>query len=227
MLSRSISRTDAAPTARASARSRIRRARSTRIRAVRRFESSTPRIARWSGGMMTAHATTGPARGPRPTSSTPAISGPDPARRSRSIVLQRWRRRFTSALAAVRLAASRRSACLRLANARRLAREVAQVIQLRAPNAATPNDGQRPDHRAVHRENALDTDAVRDLSHREGLVDAGATTGDAHSLERLQALLVAFLHADVHPDRITGAERGNVGAEPFFLGFDEGMHMGA
>ena len=45
--------------------------------------------ARAPGGMMMAHATTGPAKGPRPTSSTPAMYRTPVARRSRSIALQR------------------------------------------------------------------------------------------------------------------------------------------
>src|SRR3954468_19123815 len=49
-------------------------------------------MARTSGGMMTAQATTGPAIGPLPTSSTPARSGPFSRRRSRSMVVQRLRR---------------------------------------------------------------------------------------------------------------------------------------
>ncbi len=43
-------------------------------------------------------------------------------------------------------------------------------------------------------------------------------------LERLNALLFAFLHAHVDAEGVTRTERGNV-AEPLFLGFDEGMHM--
>src|SRR5690349_23444082 len=163
MFSRSISRTDAAPIPIATARSRILAASSTRIFAVSFFESSTPRIARWSGGMMTAHATTGPASGSRPTSSTPAISGPAPTRRSRSIVLQRWRRRMPRSALAVCLAARIRSASLVLANARRLAGERTEVVELRATDATTANDDEVADHRAVHGEDALDADAVRDL----------------------------------------------------------------
>ena len=41
--------------------------------------------------MTMAHATTGPAREPRPTSSTPAMSAPPVLRSSRSIVVQRVR----------------------------------------------------------------------------------------------------------------------------------------
>jgi hypothetical protein len=77
----------------------------------------------------------------------------------------------------------------------------------------------------VHGEDALDADAVRDLADGERLVDASATPGDAHALERLEALLVSLLHADVHSQGVTSPEGGDVRAEPFFLGFDEGMHM--
>ena len=51
-----------------------------------------------------------------------------------------------------------------------------------------------------------------------------AATRDAHALERLNALLFAFLHAHVDAKGVAGAERRDV-TEPLFLGFDEGMHM--
>src|SRR5258706_3768470 len=92
MLIRSISRTEAAPSAKATARSRILMASRTRCWWVSRLESSTPAMARVSGGIITAQATTGPAIGPLPTSSTPASKGPFWARRSRSMVVQRFRR---------------------------------------------------------------------------------------------------------------------------------------
>ena len=66
-------------------------------------------MARWSGGMTTAQATTGPARGPRPTSSTPAISGPPAARSSRSIALQRRGERRGRSATALRPAGRPRS----------------------------------------------------------------------------------------------------------------------
>src|SRR5688500_6209057 len=228
MLIRSISRTDAAPTPIASARSRMRRASFSRSGPSSSFESSTPRMARASGGMTTAHATTGPARGPRPTSSTPASSGPRDSRRSRSSALQR---RGTSGNVRVRLLrrgrARLRHRHLRLAllDARRLAGEVAEIIELRAPHAATAHDLDLGQHRAVKREDALDADAVGDLTNRERRAHTGAAPRDADALECLNALLVTFLHAHVHAQRVTGPEGGDVGAEPLFLGLDEGMHM--
>src|SRR6476660_5973620 len=58
MLTRSISRTEAAPMPTDTAVSRIFAARRSRSPAVSFLESSTPRIARWSGGITSAQATT-------------------------------------------------------------------------------------------------------------------------------------------------------------------------
>ena len=72
MLSSSISSTLAHATDHASARSLIRGARASRFFAVNFFESASPSIGR-SGSRITAAAQTGPASGPRPASSTPAV----------------------------------------------------------------------------------------------------------------------------------------------------------
>src|SRR5437868_4496678 len=230
MLSRSISRTEAAPTPIASARARIFAASRARASAESCLESSTPRMTRSSGGMMTAHATTGPARGPRPTSSMPAMRGPTDRRRSRSIVLQRSRRgdgvsvRSRASGSSARDTAAPRllrwSACLRhsdahflFLDARGLAGEMAQVIQLGATDATATNDLNLGEHRAVHREDALDADTVGDLSHRERFAHSTAAARDANALEGLDALLLTLLHADVDAQRITSAERRNR-AEP-------------
>src|SRR5689334_20706465 len=117
-----------------------------------------------------------------------------------------------------------RNTHLLLLDARRLAGEMTEVIQLRAANAPTPNDQNLREHRAVHRENALDANPVRDLPHRERLAHATTATRDANALERLNALLLPFLYPHVDAQRVAGAEWRNV-AEPLFLGFDEGMHM--
>src|SRR5215204_4894680 len=152
MLSRSISRTDAAPTPTATALRSTRRESRVRDSGVSRFESSTPAMARASEGMTTAHATTGPARGPRPTSSTPAMSGPTVSRSPRSIRLQR---RVTRGLCGGPGLAGGRTH-LALLDARRLARELAEVVELRAAHAAAANHGEVGDHRAVDRKDALD-----------------------------------------------------------------------
>src|SRR3990172_4171722 len=168
MLYVSISRTDAAPRPTARAVSRIRMASRSRSGSGSRLESSTPAMARRSGGMMTAHATTGPARGPRPTSSTPASSGPWAARSSRSIPLHRFRRppmvgrpppngsrRDGPPSLLGRRGLRHLHAHLALADAGRLAREVPQVVELGATHPAAPHHGDLGDHRTVQREDAL------------------------------------------------------------------------
>ena len=110
-------------------------------------------------------------------------------------------------------------------DAGRLSGEVAKVVELGAADAATTNDGDRCDHRAMRREDALDTDAAGNLADSERLADATAATGDADTFERLEALLVTFFDANVDADRVTGAEGRNISAEPLFLGFDKWMHM--
>src|SRR5256714_716060 len=242
MLSRSLSRTEAAPTPIARARARIFAASRARASAESCLESSTPRMTRSSGGMITAHATTGPASGPRPTSSMPAMRGPTDRRKSRSVVLQRSRRgegasvrsrascpsaRDTAALRLLRDRRARlghRDTHLLLLDASCLAGEMTEVVELRAPHAPATHDRNLGEHRAVHRENALDADAVGDLPHGERLAHAAAATRNADAFERLNALLLTFFHTDVDAQCVTGAE-GRNGAEPLFLSFDEGMHM--
>ncbi len=73
MLIASISAASARPSAQASAWSRISAASTSRRRAESFFESASPAIGR-AGSRITAAAITAPASGPRPASSTPAIS---------------------------------------------------------------------------------------------------------------------------------------------------------
>ena len=69
---RSISPESATPTAQEAARSLIQPARSSRFLALNSFESLMSGL-KMPGSKTTAAATTGPARGPRPASSTPAM----------------------------------------------------------------------------------------------------------------------------------------------------------
>src|SRR5450759_971946 len=121
-----------------------------------------------------------------------------------------------------------RGACLRglrlhFLDARRLAGQVAQIVELGAAHTTPAHDIDVGEHGAVQREDALDADAVGDLADGERLADTDAAAGNAHSLERLDALLLPFLDAHVHANGITGAEHWKI-AEPLFLGFDENMH---
>src|SRR6186997_126879 len=111
-----------------------------------------------------------------------------------------------------------------LSDARGLTREVAQVVELGATDAATANHLDVGDHGAVHREDALDTNAARDLADGERGAHAAAAPGDANTFESLESFLVAFTDADVNTEGVTGAERRDV-SEPLFLGFNEGVHM--
>src|SRR5579884_769307 len=74
MLCRSMSSTLTSTTLNASARSRMRAASAARRAGPSTFESASPRMRR-AGSSITAATTTGPASGPRPASSTPAVSG--------------------------------------------------------------------------------------------------------------------------------------------------------
>jgi hypothetical protein len=130
-----------------------------------------------------AAATTGPASGPRPTSSTPATSaGPAPR------VLARGR--ATAVPTSLRLVAQ-----LGL-----LADAVAQVVELRATAMTGALGLDLGDPGRMHGEDALDAHAVRDATHREGLGGAGRPAR-SRCRENLHALLVAFADHHVHVDR--------------------------
>src|SRR5690606_11466258 len=80
----------------------------------------------------------------------------------------------------------------------------AQVIELRAPHVAAPHQLDRLDQRAVQREHALDAFAVGNFPNRERRVHAGIAAGDAHALECLQTLAVAFDDAHLDAQRVAG-----------------------
>src|SRR4051794_15471627 len=68
-------------------------------------------------------------------------------------------------------------ACEVFLDARLLALEAAQVVQLAGADRATTLDGHRVDDRAVGLEHALDAVAVRDLAHGERGIDAAVLLG--------------------------------------------------
>src|SRR6186713_1907808 len=104
------------------------------------FESQTPGMCRCAS-RTTAAATTGPARQPRPTSSTPA-TWLNPMRR----------KEFSSVRKARTLTTRKLCWLLLLAHACRLALQLAQEIQLRAANTGSPQDLDLVDDRRVQRE---------------------------------------------------------------------------
>src|SRR5262249_20567009 len=103
-------------------------------------------------------------------------------------------------------------------DARRTARALTEVVELRAPHRATHHDLDALDPRGVHRKDALDPDSVGRLANGEHFAIGAARAADHRALEDLDALLVALDDADVHPDRVTGPECGDVLAQ--LLGLD-------
>src|SRR5215467_5301960 len=104
------------------------------------------------------------------------------------------------------------AAAMRLAleDAGRLAAPSAQVIELGPAHLAAAHDLDRVDHRRVEREHALDALAVRDLAHREALVEAVTGAADAYALVGLHAGALALHHLDVDDKRVARGEIGDV-----------------
>jgi hypothetical protein len=73
----------------------------------------------------------------------------------------------------------------------------------------------------VQREDALHAHAAGDLADRERLAHAAVLARDADALERLDALLLALAHADVHAQGVARAELRDVVAQVLLLGLDE------
>src|SRR4029079_6424423 len=113
-------------------------------------------------------------------------------------------------LAGRNLGAFRAAGTLGLGDARLLAAESTQIIELGAANFAAANHLDRVDHGRVEREHALDALSVRNLAHREVLVDAAARTADADAFVSLHTRLVAFDDLDVDQHRVARLEVGNV-----------------
>src|ERR687889_2759660 len=155
-------------------RQRIRSASRERVEGGSTLLSRRPPTAPQPMGNTTAAATTGPARGPRPASSTPTrrCSSAQTARSRTSV----GRGAIGSALAL-------------LPDAGRLAAQRAEIIQLRAAHPSPANQLDRGDRGTVNRKQALDADSSRDLADGEGLADAGAPLGDDQPLECLKAFL--------------------------------------
>src|SRR5262249_60432631 len=89
---------------------------------------------------------------------------------------------------------------------RGLAREAAEVVELRAPHPASPRDLDPLDPGRVQREGALHADSVRDAPYREGGATALAAAPDDDALDQLQPLLLALDALDVHAHRAAGRE---------------------
>ena len=133
----------------------------------------------------------------RITAPSSPLHGVTPSRCGRRTrLLWRGAAAFLRGLAAVRLGALG----LALAQARRLADAVAQVVQLGPADRAGALHLDLGDLRRVQREDALDAFALDDAADGEHLAHALAAAGDHHAAEDLDALLLAFQDAlvDVH-----------------------------
>src|SRR3984957_10174549 len=109
----------------------------------------------------------------------------------------------------------------------RLAAQVAQVVQLGAAHLAAGDRLDLVDRRAVHRERALDANAVAHLAHGEGLTQAAALAPDHDTLEDLDAGAVALRHLNVHLEGVTRAEVRDVSPDLGLLKLgDRGVHDG-
>jgi hypothetical protein len=97
-------------------------------------------------------------------------------------------------------------------NARRFALELAQIIELRAANAACLQNFNRADHWRIDGEDSFDANSKADAPNRERCPGKMAAPADYNAFKRLDALFFAlgFLQPNVHPNGITGAERGNI-----------------
>jgi hypothetical protein len=145
-----------------------------------------------------AAATTGPARGPRPASSTPTSS---------SSSAQASRSRFSEGRTAIG------SALALFPDPGRLAAQRPEVVELGATHPAAAHHLDGRDGRTVQGEEPLDADTGGDLPHGEHLADPTAPPGDYQTLERLEPLLVALANADHDADGVTGVECRNVRAQ--------------
>ena len=76
----------------------------------------------------------------------------------------------------------------------------------------------------MHREGALDANAVAHLAHGVGLRQPAALATDHVALEDLDALLVALDHLHVDLDLVAGTEVRKIGAEVLAVDEIGGLH---
>src|SRR5207253_1501723 len=91
-----------------------------------------------------------------------------------------------------------------LLDARRLARALAQVVQLGAAHVAAALHFDGRDQRAVDLESALDAFAAADLAHDEAGVQAAVALGNDDAFVGLHALAAAFDDVDIDDHRVAG-----------------------
>src|SRR5215212_6223530 len=137
---------------------------------------------------MTQAATTGPARQPRPTSSVPAMARKPESRSRRSMADISATRANSAKKWSRRISFPEGLALALLFDARGLAPELAEVVELRTTDPAMAFHLDAVDRRRVEGEHALHADPARDLPHREHLARSAALARDHHALKDLDAL---------------------------------------
>src|SRR5258708_6380846 len=179
-------------TAQATARSRMRSARTSRRSAWSCLLSLRPRTGR-SGERITAAANTGPNSAPRPTSSTPATKRKPRARTSRSMVPSQ---RILPTACSANMGSCVPGVLCPLFQARCFTLQPAKIVQLRAPDLTGSNYVDVIDHLGVQREDTLHSMAEAHFPHRDRLAHPGVIAGDESAFEGLQPFLIAFLDLD-------------------------------
>src|SRR5262249_24855308 len=92
---------------------------------------------------------------------------------------------------------------LPLANTRRFASQLAQVVKLGTPDVTLFNDVDVIHNGCMQREDSFHTDSAADLTHGNGLAHSAMLSGDHHGLKSLQALFgFRFFDAHVNADSI-------------------------
>src|SRR5437016_7704660 len=172
--------------------------------------------------MIAAPATTGPAQGPRPASSTPAtVAYPRPnACRSKT---QRSRSafggfgRFFGCFSVGGDAAG--NGLTLLSDAGTLPNFPSEVIQFGSAHLAVPDQVDPVDARRVQQEAALNPDAVRDAANAEALLGGAPPATDHDAFEDLDPLAGALDHLGMHLHRVTRSQGRDIG--PVSLGLQQ------
>src|SRR5438128_10771021 len=172
--------------------------------------------------MIAAPATTGPAQGPRPASSTPAtVAYPRPnACRSKT---QRSRSafggfgRFFGCFSVGGDATDNRLTLL--SDAGTLPNFPSEVIQFGSAHFAVPDQVDPVDARRVQEEAPLNPDAVRDTANGKALMGATPPATDHDAFEDLHPLAGALDYLRVHLHSVTRSQRRDIG--PVSLGLQE------
>jgi hypothetical protein len=100
----------------------------------------------------------------------------------------------------------------RAANARGLAFQLTEVVQLRAADAARLQNFDRADHGRIYGEDSFNANSETDPPNCECCASKMASPADHNPFERLHALFFPFglFEPNVHTHGVTGAERGDI-----------------